>query len=67
MNVIINDKTYSITESSPTVLTALAAADIEPKGIAVALNSTVVPRDQLATQPISDGDLLIIIKAFYGG
>ena len=45
----------------------LASQNITPAGIAVALDNTVVPRDKYASTTLTEGQALLIIKAFYGG
>ena len=39
----------------------------ETRGIAVAINGTVVPRSQWATTRLSDGDDVEIVKIMQGG
>lgn len=66
MTVKINDTEVSLPQGS-TISQALEAAGIKPAGIAVALNGTVTPKAGYDTQPLTEGDTLLIIKAFYGG
>ncbi len=66
MKVILNKQPISIDEAA-TLDVALKAASIEPKGIAVAVNEKVVPKNEYATHELHEGDEIIIIKAFYGG
>lgn len=40
---------------------------IEPRGIAVALNGTVIPRSQWSATRISDGDVMEVVTAAAGG
>ncbi|MBU6233777.1 MAG: sulfur carrier protein ThiS [Acidobacteria bacterium] len=40
---------------------------IELRGIAVALNGTVVPRSQWSTTPITEGDAIEVVTAAAGG
>lgn len=47
-------------------------AFVEQKGlcatnIAIAVNGSVVPKNKWSDTEISDGDNILIIKAFYGG
>ena len=60
MNIKVNGKNVEIKEGA-TVSEVLASRNITPAGIAV------VPRDKYATTTLSEGQSLLIIKAFYGG
>ncbi|MCC6889954.1 MAG: sulfur carrier protein ThiS [Hyphomicrobiales bacterium] len=55
--------------SATTVLALLAqkAIDTEQRGIAVALNGSVVPRAAWATTPLNAGDSIEIVRARQGG
>ena len=66
MNIKVNGKNVEIKEGA-TVSEVLASRNITPAGIAVAVDNTVVPRDKYATNTLSEGQSLLIIKAFYGG
>lgn len=66
MNITINGKDITLTDGA-SVADALEAAGIEPKGIAIALNDIVVPKDRIAATILSESDRILIIKAFYGG
>ncbi|MDE7025826.1 MAG: sulfur carrier protein ThiS [Paramuribaculum sp.] len=66
MTVTINDKSVNLPEGA-TLLQALEAENITPAGIATAVNDTVVPRDSRASHTLSNGDKILVIKAFYGG
>ena len=39
----------------------------EPRGVAIALNSTVVPRDRWDQVPLQDGDVVDVVTAVQGG
>ncbi len=66
MNIKVNGKNVEIKEGA-TVSEVLASQNITPAGIAVAVDNTVVPRGKYATTTLSEGQSLLIIKAFYGG
>lgn len=66
MEVKINDKPVRLPDGA-TLADALAAAQAPATGIATALNGTVVTSAARATTKLSDGDTVLIIKAFYGG
>ena len=59
MNIKVNGKNVEIKEGA-TVSEVLASRNITPAGIAVAV-------DKYATTTLSEGQSLLIIKAFYGG
>ncbi len=52
-----------------TLAALLRALSLDPErpGIAVALNERVVPRRELGTTPIADGDRIEVIQAVQGG
>ncbi|RMF58863.1 MAG: sulfur carrier protein ThiS [Calditrichaeota bacterium] len=67
MEVTINGKLYSFGEE-PTVEDALRRVNVRlEEGIAVAVNFTVVPRDELPRVRLKHGDKLEVIHATAGG
>ena len=66
MTVKINDKPTTLADGA-TLADALMEAGVMPEGIATALNGTVVSSDKRASTQLTDGDNILIIKAFYGG
>lgn len=66
MNVKLNDKTITIPANS-SLEECLNINNISTKGIATALNGTVIPANERLKTILKDGDNIIIIKAFYGG
>lgn len=66
MNVKLNDKTITIPANS-SLEECLNHNNINAKGIATALNGTVIPANERLKTILKDGDNIIIIKAFYGG
>lgn len=66
MEVKINDRSVSINEDT-TIAEVLTASGIDAKGIAIAINGTVLPKRDYAVRHLNDGDSIMIIKAFYGG
>ena len=66
MNITVNDVNMTVPDVT-TVQDVLELKDIKPQGIATALNGRVIPAHQRATTPLTDGDKIVIIKAFYGG
>lgn len=66
MKVKLNDLTIETSEGA-TLKDVMEQAGISPTGIAVAVNSVVIPAAEHANKVLSDGDSVLIIKAFYGG
>lgn len=66
MEITINDKAVELPEGS-TLQQALELQGISSTGIATAVNNNVVARDNRSTFVLSQGDKILIIKAFYGG
>lgn len=66
MNIIINGKTFDLPMAS-TLGEALVKANIKPEGIATALNGKVIPAAVRDKTVLTEGDKIVIIKAFYGG
>lgn len=68
MFLLVNGKRREFAE--PTTLERLVeqlGLGDDPRGVAVALNSTVVPRDRWALTRLNDGDTIEIIHAVQGG
>lgn len=66
MKIIINSTPIVLPDGS-TLQNALDFKQISPQGIATAVNGTVVPQADRESTYLSDGDNILIIKAFYGG
>ena len=66
MEVTINDKKMELAVGA-TLADALAAAGVAQGGIAKAVNGTGVPGPTRNETVLSNGDNILIIKAFYGG
>ena len=72
LSITLNGESHHL-DHSPMMLTAvLAPLTPEPlgataSGYAVALNGKVVPRQQWDTQPVTDGDALLLIRPIAGG
>lgn len=66
MNVTVNGVPIALPEGS-TLLDAMQAKEIVPKGIATAVNDTVIPAVRRGDVVLNEGDKIVIIKAFYGG
>jgi sulfur carrier protein len=67
MDILINNKTVSIPEYA-TVTTVLTHANIPAqRGVAVAVNSNVVPCAEWEQYKLKENDKVMIIKATQGG
>ncbi len=66
MQITINDKATDV-PAGASLQYVLELAEINTKGIATAVNGTVIPRDKRNAHIIGENDKIIIIKAFYGG
>lgn len=65
MKVNINKKA---TDTAAKTIQELAAElNLPEKGVAVAVDNTMVPRTEWATTDIKDGADIVIVKAFCGG
>ncbi|MCD6018872.1 MAG: thiS [Bacteroidetes bacterium] len=67
MEITLNDKNHSLTENSSLYDLVLAQLGDKQKGIAVAVNDTVIPKSQWETYLIKSNDQILIIKATQGG
>ena len=65
MQINVNNKPLSTTATSlDTLATELSRPE---KGVAVAVNNRMVPRNQWEQTPLSEGMSVVIIKAACGG
>lgn len=68
MNVLVNGETMAV-DSETTVADIVVSSGKEPsgRGVAVALNGEVVPRDEWATRKLSERDSVEVLAAIGGG
>jgi len=66
MNVIVNNNSQFIKEES-SVLEMAGQLEIESKGIAIAINQTVISKSDWSTIQLKENDNITIIKATQGG
>lgn len=66
MKVTINDEVIELADNA-TLQAALEAVNAPLNGVATALNGEVVSASERPTTPLTDGDSILLIKAFYGG
>lgn len=66
MKITVNNKERQVADGS-TMADVLAMLEIEPKGIATAVNGRLVAADGRHAATLAEGDKMVIISAFYGG
>lgn len=66
MKVTINNDLIELPDGA-TLEAALAAVGAPLSGVATALNGEVVSASERAATRLTDGDSILLIKAFYGG
>lgn len=66
MQIFINDSPITCPENS-SLSEILSANGIPVQNIAVAIDSTVIPKAQWDTTRVGDGSRIMIIKAVQGG
>ena len=66
MRVFLNGKPREL-EPGVTLLALLEQLGVAPQRVAVAVNTAVVPRGELASRTLADGDHVEIIEAVGGG
>ena len=65
MKVKINDKEIETSASSVAQLTI--ELQLPERGVAIAIDNTMVARTDWTSTPITDGANIVIVKAFCGG
>ncbi|MDE5786252.1 MAG: sulfur carrier protein ThiS [Duncaniella sp.] len=66
MKIRINNKEVEAAQGT-TLSSLLEQQAIPAAGIATAVNGTVVPAASRHSHVLTDGDNIVVIKAFYGG
>jgi sulfur carrier protein len=67
MEIAVNNQNYTVPERCNINTLLNEVLNQAPKGIAVAINNTIVPRSQWETSYCKTGDKIILIKATQGG
>ena len=67
MEVIVNGSTHSFEGNLSIIQLLNELSFATPKGIAVAVNDSVVPKTHWAEHSLTSGDKITIIKATQGG
>lgn len=65
MKIKLNNK--EVETQCATVAQLAAEMQLPESGVAVAIDNEMVPRSEWPTRAITDGDDIIILKAFAGG
>lgn len=66
VKVKINNKETELADGA-TLAGVAHEQNLPDRGVAVAVNNVMVPREEWHTHCVSDGDDIIILKAFCGG
>ncbi|CRL66082.1 sulfur carrier protein ThiS [Proteus mirabilis] len=66
MNITVNDEQYSL-DMPVTISQLLIQLEQPPIGVALAINETIVPRENWETHFINDGDTILLFQAIAGG
>lgn len=67
MEITLNDKIHSVTENISLYEIVVSQLGDKQKGVAVAVNDSVIPRSNWETHIVRSNDTLLIIKATQGG
>ena len=67
MNVTINGKKQQLSSSIITIQGLVEWLELEPTGVAVAVNLEVISKINWLSTPLKDGDVIDIIQARQGG
>lgn len=66
MHILLNDAPLQC-EPGETLLQLLARLELDNPGSALALNQTILPREQWDHHILQDGDALLLFQAIAGG
>lgn len=66
MKVTLNDQPLEL-ERSISISDLLAQLDRQQPGSALAINQTIIPRNQWTTHYLQDGDDILLFQAIAGG
>lgn len=66
MQILINERSFELRGES-SLADVLEQLNIPRKGLAVAVNSTVVPHDQWPSCALKENDVVMLIRASQGG
>ena len=66
MQIIVNNKAMEMAEGS-TLSTLAEALRLPEKGVAVAVNNQMIPREEWSATRLQEGAQIVVIKAACGG
>jgi len=67
MKITVNHKTYVLDDACSVEQMLSIVLQKEAKGIAVAINQSIVSKSSWSTERLNDGDQVLLIKATQGG
>lgn len=67
MEITLNDKTQLVSENTSLYEIVFSQLGYQQKGVAVAVNETVIPKSHWENHLIKANDHILIIKATQGG
>lgn len=67
MEITVNNQTFQVNEHCNILEMLSAIPNLPSKGLAVAINQSIVPKAEWSKQYVSAGDQVMIIKATQGG
>ena len=67
MEVTVNQQKYSVSETCSVEELVLKVLNRPTKGIAIAINQTIVPKTNWIAQQLQNGDQIVMITATQGG
>jgi sulfur carrier protein len=67
VSIVVNDEPRAIARGSSVATLARELGVAERKGVAIAVNGSVVPRGGWITHRLADGDRVLVIRATQGG
>jgi len=67
MTISVNDKPRTIAESAPLAQLLGELGLVDRRGVAVAVNDSVVPRATWLSRLLAEGDRVLVIQATQGG
>ncbi|HXI00034.1 MAG TPA: sulfur carrier protein ThiS [Sphingobacteriaceae bacterium] len=67
MEITVNQQAYQVTDVCSVQQMLTVVLNQLPKGLAVAINQTIVPKTNWESHILNPGDQIIIIKATQGG
>lgn len=67
MEITVNQQAYQLTDVCSVQQMLTVVLNQLPKGLAVAINQTIVPKTDWGNHLLNPGDQIILIKATQGG